>query len=259
MYPAPTVTQLWPFGKIADSALAYAGSTVNGSAIRMKGRCTKMRMQVVVSSGSFSSNNIVATVQTSPDNTTFYATTMAITFTADGTKTLEITVPVMEYVRIAYSGAASGTVRTVFFANGNWDEDVAGGGAIYEPEEEAANGFLLCKTAQVVDAAAAKASAVGGTAVLLQNERAHFMFILLAVAARTTGTITPKLQYSLDAGKTWLDSGDALSAINANGTSVLVPANGLGMRFRLFYTPASSFDGTIGATIYTDGAYLQAA
>lgn len=259
MFPAPTVSQLWNFGKISDAAHAYAGSSANGSSVQMKGRCTRMRLQVVVSAGSFSSNNIVATIQTSGNNVTFYATTLALTFTADGTKTVEVTVPIMQYVRVAYSGAASGTIRACWMANGNFDEDISTGEIAYEPEEVSTNGFLLCKASFVVAAAALVPSAAGGTTFLIQNERAHFLFFEIIVAARTTGTVTPKLQFSIDAAQNWLDSGDALSAINANGTSYLVPANGLAERLRIHLTPASSFDGTVAVNAYMDADYLQAA
>ncbi len=239
-------------GKVLDTAVSYAGSAVNGATLQIKSTPSRIRLKVVVSGGTFSSNDIVATLHTSPDGTTFVSSGKSLTFTANATQEIEVDVALMPYIRFAYSGAASGTILSVFLANNDPDQVV--GNAVHEVEDaNPVNGFVFCNVANALDASLAVPSTAGGTAYNIQDDSLHAGFLVVTVASRTVGSVAPKVQFTVDGGTTWIDSGDALSAISANGTSIVKISRGVAKRFRVHYTSASSFDGRVTTSLYGDG------
>ena len=246
---AAIVNLVFPWGQLLDSAVAYAGSTANGATRTIQNAPTRLHFKVVVSAGTFSSNNIVATVHTSPDGTTWASTTVAATITADGTAELDVTVPIMTYVRIVYTGAASGTVNTYVMANVNLTQSATL--VPPNPTDLSVNGLVVCRQSSTIRSAALVATATNGSAYVVP-QNAHRGFLIVVIAGRTVGTLVVKLQFSIDGGTTWVN-GDTTSTLSASGTTIVAIAASLGTRVRAVLTPGSSFDGTASATIFADG------
>jgi len=241
---------LFNWGQLLDSAVAYAGSPVNGATRSIQNTPTRLHFKIVVSAGSFSSNNIVGTVQTSVDGTNWIATSVTATFTANAVAEVDVNVPVGTYVRIAYSGAASGTVNTYVMANVNLTQSSTL--VPPDPQDASVNGLCVCRQQSVLYDTAAVATTINGSAYQVPAN-AHRGFLVVTVAGRTVGTLVAKLQFSIDGGTTWVN-GDTTSTLSADGVTIIALAAAYGTLVRPVLTPGSSFDGTAKVAIWADGS-----
>lgn len=240
---------------VLDAAIAYAGSTANSSSCFYEAPPDAIRVNIVTSGGDYSAGKTVTgTLQTSPDNTNWVSTGLNTgALAADGVAEINVNGPVMKYLRVQFTGTATATIALNIFSD--IPTGAQSGGAVAQQDRSASNGLAWCGCGVVLDDALALAAASkNGSAKQLPGPTATCGYLKVVMTGRTTGTVTPKVQWSPD-NVTFYDSGDSLGPLNANGTTLYKLTKGVGGYIRIVYTVGPSCDGTMTTSLFTDGSW----
>lgn len=237
---------------IVDAAVAYVGVAQQGVATEFKSDPGALAMRVTCSAGNYGAGNVDVDLQTSHDGVNWVATGMTINFTADATKELEITAPILPFLRFAYKTAGSATIKSELFSD---VDPAAAAGIISTPTGDPVGGLRTCRAKVLFDTALAVPIAAGGSSELLQGNNVCAAFAVIVVAGRTVGDVTTKLQQLPKGSAVWEDTGDAFATIQANSSVILPIAKRLGSQMRLHHTPANGFDGNVTTFIVHDGVW----
>lgn len=245
------LARLFPIGKVADNGISYNAPTA-GTAVRWQGTPNRMAALVSVTAKG-GADTLGAKLQTSHDGVTYLdlaESTSAVTgLSATGNSELRIVEPILEYLRFSYTESGTdctATITSTLMADApqtpsstdRWDEELTTQGS-----------FCICRDVDTVRSAAV-VSATGNSDTYKISGEEEAGFFTAVVASRTQGSVTALLQFSPDAGTTWIDTDITTGAISADGTTLKridEPVCGL-LRWKM--TVASSFDGTLELKIY---------
>lgn len=240
---------------VLAAALAYPGTTTDTSSCFFDAPPDAIRIKIVTSGGDYTAGKTVTgTLQTSAGGTTWISTGLNTgALNADGVVEINVNVPVLQYLRVEFTGTATATIAV--FVLSDLPTGALTDGTITQQDRGSSNGLAWCGCPIILDTPIAFAGAnVAGSSKQLPGPTATCGFVKVVISARTVGTVTPKLQWSPDL-TTWYDSGDDLGTLNANGTTVLKLTKALSGYIRLYYTVAAAFDGSVTSTLYTDGSW----